>query len=424
MQHPAQIQAAIELLEQYNDMPIPVDKLMASFFKSRRYIGAKDKGVIADTIYTVFRRFAEIMEILSHEKHPQTPRAMVITSLMIEGENVAEIFAGTGYGPAPLDQKEQRLLGANLQSIRSKMPVHSRLNVPEWSIEKLKDMFGEHWKEEALALHGRAPTDIRANVMKTNRKDLLSALKRQEFNFENTSLSPTCLRMKSRKSLFGTEEFKKGFFEIQDEGSQLIAHACGASRGQKVVDFCAGAGGKTLALAAAMGGKGTLYACDIHERRLGEMPKRLKRAGVADTVRTVLLTSETDKWVKRHKDQMDVVLIDAPCSGSGTWRRSPDSVWKLTEESLENLTKTQASILESACRLVKDGGTFVYATCSVFKEENHAQIEAFLAKHPEFELTEPFGEGHLLAGQKMIQLSPHNTGTDGFFMAKMIKKGA
>lgn len=423
MRYPAQIQTAIELIEHHKETPKPIDKLMASFFKARRYIGSKDKGVIADTVYNVFRRQGEINYILDTLNAEQTARHQLIIFCLIENKDVTDIFSGIAYAPEKLSSAEKKMSKSNIFSILKKAPDHIKLNLPEWVCSKLKNDFESNWEDVAKSLHGRAPTDIRVNKQKTSKRQLLKNLKELGFEFEETPYSSYALRMQSRKSLFGTDAFKNGHFEVQDEGSQLIAQACGASQGLKVVDFCAGAGGKTLALTDNMRGKGTIYACDIHERRLGEMPKRLKRAGVADIVRTVLLSSETDKWVKRHKDHMDIVLIDAPCSGSGTWRRSPDALWKLSPENLKNLAETQKNILNSACRLVKEGGTLIYATCSIFKEENHQQVSKFLADHPEFELVDLFNESHPLAGQQLLQLTPYEHHTDGFFMAKMVKKG-
>lgn len=422
MRYPAQIQAAIELLEQHLETPAPIDKLMAKFFKARRYIGSKDKGVIADTTYGIFRRLGEINYVLNVLGGEETPRLQALVYTILENKDPKEIFSGEGYSPDRLNENELRISRENIFALLKKSPEHVKVNMPEWIYNKLSVDLGNTLEDEVKALHGRAPTDIRVNKTKTSKRQLLKKLKDEHFDFEETPYSPYALRMESRRSLFGTEMFKEGHFEVQDEGSQLIAHACGVEKGMKVTDFCAGAGGKTLALADAMAGKGTIYACDIHERRLGEMPKRLKRAGVADIVRSTLLTSETDKWVKRHKGQMDAVLIDAPCSGSGTWRRSPDSLWKLEQENLNNLTQTQANILESAQRLVKEGGTLVYATCSVFKDENHKQVEAFLTKHPEFELVNAFDDEHPLAGEKLVQLTPNKHNTDGFFMAKMVRK--
>lgn len=402
MRYPGQIQAVIDILTLHAERPSPLDKLMAHYFKTHRYIGSKDKGVIADKLYGLFRRFGEVEFVLNRADLPKTPRTHILAYLMLEADEVLDIFTGEQYAPEKLSEKEKSL------SVK-KIPSDVQMNMPEWLYPYLEKAFKDDWKDAAKALHGRAPTDIRTNTLKTSRGALQKHLKKEGFDLAETEHSPLCLRMPSRRSMFGLDLFKQGHFEVQDEGSQLIAQMCDVKAGDKVVDFCAGAGGKTLALAAQMRAKGTLYACDIHERRLSEMPKRLKRAGVADMVRTVLLESETDKWVKRHKGKMDCVLVDAPCSGAGTWRRSPDALWKLTESSLKNLMQTQENILKSAARLVKDGGSLVYATCSVFAEENMQQIEKFLTTHDDFRLVEHH------------QLAPHTTDTDGFFMAKLVR---
>ena len=233
------------------------------------------------------------------------------------------------------------------------------------------------------------------------------------------------MRFERRVALFGLPAFKQGWFEIQDEGSQLLALLSGVRAGQKVVDFCAGAGGKTLAMAAMMENKGTIYACDVHSKRLEQLAKRSKRAGVHN-VRSHLLSSENDKWVKKHAHYADTVLLDAPCTGTGTWRRSPDSRWNLRQENLDDLVELQQSILQSAKRLVKPGGRLLYATCSLLEEENEAQVRQFLDLNPDFS-PENFEVPAAMAayperfknGGHEIRTFPSLTGTDGFYVASM-----
>jgi 16S rRNA (cytosine967-C5)-methyltransferase len=263
------------------------------------------------------------------------------------------------------------------------------------------------------------PLDLRVNPIKSNRETVLRALKAMGLNAEATKLAPRGIRLRERLSLARLAGLKAGEIEIQDEGSQLVALLVNAKPGDRVVDFCAGAGGKTLAIAAQMQNKGHLIACDINEARLKRCAERLRRAGLHN-VETRALTSETDSWVKRHKGSFDHVLIDAPCSGTGTWRRNPDARWRMPDLGLGGLVALQARILSSAARLVKPGGRLVYATCSVLREENEEQVAAFLAAHPTFRIV-PVQQvvPHLamVAPFDHLSLTPAQHETDGFFAA-------
>ena len=244
---------------------------------------------------------------------------------------------------------------------------------------------------------------------------------------EPTPLSPVGLRLRKRVPLSGLAAFKDGLFDVQDEGSQIAALMAGARPGMRVVDFCAGAGGKTLALAAGMANRGKLVACDVSARRLERAALRLRRAGVGNVERRVL-TSENDKWVKRHAGGFDRVLVDAPCLGTGTWRRNPDAKWRSRPEDLAELVERQQAILRSAARLVRSGGRLVYVTCSLLREEDEAQADAFLAAMPDFALVpaarawkETIG-GASPAGENYLFLTPARHGTDGFFVAVFERK--
>jgi 16S rRNA (cytosine967-C5)-methyltransferase len=276
------------------------------------------------------------------------------------------------------------------------------------------------------ALMGGAATDLRANTLKANRDEAIAALAREGVEGRATPLSPLGIRVDGRPPLAGLHCFKAGMIEVQDEGSQLVALLTDARPGQRVVDFCAGAGGKTLALAAAMKNKGKLVAADVLEGRIARAATRLTRAGVHNVERRGL-ASERDPWVKRHLAKFDRVLIDAPCSGSGTWRRNPDAKWRLKPEDIGELAALQRRILDSAARLVKPGGRLVYATCSLLGRENQDQIEWFLAEHANFSVL-PIAEvwRQILAGDApspgpFLRLSPARHGTDGFFLAVLEK---
>ncbi len=260
-----------------------------------------------------------------------------------------------------------------------------------------------------------APLDLRVNIIKATRDDMLAALQKFGLQAELCTLSPWGIRIYDRPSLADIKMLKDGLIDIQDEGSQLIAKIVDAQPGERVVDFCAGAGGKTLAIAAMMQNKGRVIACDIMEKRLMKSSERFRRAGLHN-IELRVLTGTRDPWVKKHKASFDRVLVDAPCSGTGTWRRNPDARWRNLGPPLADLLKTQAEILDSAARLVKPGGRLIYATCSLLPAENEEQVEAFLAAHPEFSLF-PCG----LGDTAYLSLTPAQHGTDGFFGAVMVR---
>jgi len=426
MQAPAQLQATIELLDEIAETSYPADRTMASYFKQRRYIGSKDKGVISEYFYTVLRNKLSFEYLI--EEAGLVPNSRRLAAILIKSLNydLEDYFNGVGHAPVPLSSGDlEALSNVNISNLEA-APTHVKLNVPEWLAPKLETALGDQFAVEMQATNQQATTDIRVNTLKSTRKQVSHFLAKNNLKPESTPLSPWGLRFDRRMALFGLDAFKQGWFDIQDEGSQLLAMVSGVEAGQKVVDFCAGAGGKTLAMAAMMQNKGIVYACDVHSKRLEQLSIRAKRAGVHN-LRTHVLSSENDKWVKKHKEMADVVLIDAPCSGTGTWRRSPDSRWNLTPEDLQNLVDLQASILQSAQRLVKPGGRLLYATCSLLNEENESQIESFLSKNNNFsEVGEFFSNFDL--DRNLVQIRrgqmrtfPAMTATDGFFVAVMQK---
>jgi 16S rRNA (cytosine967-C5)-methyltransferase len=302
------------------------------------------------------------------------------------------------------------------------MPRAVANDLPEWIEPYFEQVFGKGLEREMAALNASAPTDLRVNLLKADRASARRALAAQGVAAEPTPWSPVGLRLSKRMPLGGLAAFKEGLVEIQDEGSQIAALLVGARPGMRVVDFCAGVGGKTLALAAGMENRGKLVACDVSARRLERAVRRLRRAGVNNVERRVL-SGERDKWVKRHAGGFDRVLVDAPCLGTGTWRRNPDGKWRATPNDLAELVIRQHDILHSAARLVRRGGRLVYATCSLLREEDEAQAEAFLMAEPEFSLVpaarawaETIG-GSSPGGERYLRLTPAQHGTDGFFVA-------
>jgi len=290
---------------------------------------------------------------------------------------------------------------------------------------KLSQNFGE---QDALALaeslNTPAPLDLRVNTMKSDRETVIASLAQAPIIAEPTPFSSTGLRVRKKPSIQNLPLFKDGTIEVQDEGSQLLAQLVGARRGEMVADFCAGAGGKTLALGATMRNTGRLYAFDISEKRLAKLKPRLARSGLSN-VHPVVIAHEKDSKIKRLAAKLDRVLVDAPCSGLGTLRRNPDVKWRQTPEGVAELNVKQASILASASRMVKPGGRLVYATCSILDEENEGIVQAFLAAHPDFTL---IPASQILEEQKIelpmgeyLKLYPHLHQTDGFFAAILLR---
>ena len=350
-----------------------------------------------------------------------SPRDRLLFWLAL-GEGMAaslidELCSGGKFAPATLSSDERtrlkKLTGHNID--HPDMPDIIAGECPAEAEPALRKKFGKAFMREMRAMLTPAPLDLRVNILKTTRDEVLRELKQRGLPAELCTLSPWGVRVTERVSLSDLPMLKNGLIEIQDEGSQLVAAVVDAKPGERVVDFCAGAGGKTLAIAATMANKGRIIACDVMERRLAKSTERFRRAGIHN-VETRVLIDERDPWVKKHKASFDVVLADAPCSGSGTWRRNPDARWRSLGPGVDKLLEIQAEILDSAARLVKHGGRLVYATCSLFPDENENQINRFLANHPDFSMR-PCG----LKGADFLSLTPAQHGTDGFFAATMVK---
>lgn len=429
MHESARLSASIELLTECesawkNPKPMPADIVINRYFKSRRYIGSKDRGAIAAFTYQIIRNYA-LLEWHAMRHGQEGTRALAIAALLlmdkIKLSALQANFTGERFAPSHLSQKEntfaKALAGHDLQ--HADMPDHVRYNYPQWLETDLKSSLGSHWKEELYALAQEAPVDLRTNTLLTSRDALLEALRKEGYEAESTPLSPIGVRLRKRAPVFTSATFKDGWFEMQDEGSQLVSLMLDAKPGQKIIDFCAGAGGKTLAVAAQMKNKGRILAWDTSERRLKQMPERLRRAKV-DTVQLHVIESEHDAFIKRHKDSADGVIIDAPCSGSGTWRRNPDLKWRFHTHDLQEIITLQQRILNSAARLVKAGGQMLYVTCSTLEKENEEQIDAFLSQHENFRVVTGDNLCSKVAHREkspvgMIRLTPYRNGTDGFF---------
>ena len=423
------LSAAIDLLHQVFDQPRrPADAISADFFRARRYIGGSDRRAVSDLAWGVLRQRLRLEWWVAQTGARLTPRLLVLAHLLLAEKRklieVARLFDGGRFAAGPLDVGEmgiaEHLVGKPLTG--KDMSEPARLNLPEWAMPGLTARFGEALDAEALAMEATAPLDLRVNLLKSTREAAQAALRAEGLVSETTPFSPWGLRLPGRTPITGTAAYKAGLIEVQDEGSQLIAALVGAAPGMRVVDYCAGAAGKTLAMAATMQNQGRITACDVSIPRLEGANKRLRRAGVHNA-ETHLLEAG-DRWAKRRAATFDRVLVDAPCTGTGTWRRNPDARSRTGQADLDELVVKQREILGTAAALVRPGGRLAYATCSLLPEEDEAQVDAFLMRHPAFRaipLAVAWAEAGLAGPPPTdaphLLLSPGAHGTDGFFCA-------
>lgn len=395
----------------------PADAVVSRYFREHRQLGHADRGFVAETVFAVLRKKRSLeARCGAVDKHAATPRRLLLAALIVaRGWNQREL--------APVLKASEEEWLSTVKAVRdSDLPPAVAADLPDWLYERLVAQFGdEETVELARALNNAAPLDLRANTLKTGRDALLASLVAEGITSEATPLSPLGVRLREKPALSKNPLFLDGAFEVQDEGSQLLGLLLEPKRGEMVVDFCAGAGGKTLLLGALMKNTGRLYAFDVSDKRLANLKPRLARSGLSN-VHPGRIEHERDMKVKRLAGKCDRVLVDAPCSGLGTLRRNPDLKWRQSEQSVAELTAKQASILAAAATLVKPGGRLVYATCSLLNAENEAIVEAFLAAHPEFTLQPASAilgrQGVALDGD-MLRLLPHRHDTDGFFAAAL-----
>lgn len=427
----ARLQSSIEMSEAIEADPRPADAVVHDWLKGKRFIGAKDRRWLTQSVYDRMRHQRRLDWWLERVKMGSYPRGRALAErILIYGIDLgelAQICSGARFGPRRLDEGErkglERLVGQSLD--HPEQPAAVKGECPDW----LFPLFGSEADSELAALAKEAPLDLRVNRLKATREKAQERLFDEGIKTETTLLSPLCLRTHDRPNVAATQTFRDGWVERQDEGSQIAALLVEARPGQKVVDFCAGAGGKTLALAAEMENKGVLVASDVMDYRIERAGERLRRAG-AHNVQRRALKSARDPWVKRHKATFDRVMIDAPCSGTGAWRRNPDARARLKEEDLGRVTALQAEILDSAARLVRPGGRLIYVTCSLLDQENRAQTEQFLSTHADFTRlpiapiwSRVLGTPCPSSGDDLT-LSPARHGTDGFYVCVMERKSS
>ncbi|OWQ92940.1 SAM-dependent methyltransferase [Roseateles aquatilis] len=420
--HPnALLELCAELVDSLLLFDKPADSLVSEFFRNRKTLGQRERHALAETAYTVLRKRALLQHLAQSGRGPMSRRLAILA------------WAGSdSFLRGALNDQELHWL-KQVESIdRAKLPAKLRHNLPEWLVEPLQQRLGdEQFWQLADAVNEAAPLDLRVNTLKAKREDVQAALEAKGFKSTPTPYSPWGLRLEGKPALQKLDVFTSGQVEVQDEGSQLLSLLTEAKRGEMVVDFCAGAGGKTLALGAAMRNTGRLYAFDVSGYRLDKLKPRLARSGLSN-VYPVQISNERDDRVKRLVGKIDRVLVDAPCSGLGTLRRNPDLKWRQSAAGVTELHDKQLAILNSASRMLKPGGRLVYATCSLLDEENEAVAQAFAEAHPDFTLlpaqdvlahaqVDPAQAGQLTENG-YLRLWPHRHQSDGFFAAVWERK--
>jgi 16S rRNA (cytosine967-C5)-methyltransferase len=428
----ARLSAAIEVIDTIEAQRSPAANALKEWGTAHRFAGSGDRAAIAGLVWDVLRRRASSAWVMDDD----TPRARVLGMLKVErglnAEAIGALCDGGRFAPEPLSDAERAAL---VSRSANNAPAPIAGDYPDWLDPYLAEVFGEDRAAEAAAMASRAPLDLRVNTLKAKREKVLAAL--DHLGATETPWSPIGLRIElgadaRNPGIHAEESFIKGAVEVQDEGSQLAALLSAAKPGEQVIDLCAGAGGKTLALAAMMQGKGRLIATDRDKRQLAPIHERLSRAGVHNAeVRSPKGAADPLADIDASAD---LVVIDAPCTGTGTWRRNPDAKWRMRPGALEIRLKDQVDVLDRAAGLVKPGGRIVYITCSVLAPENGEQVQGFVTRHPEFSVARPeeiasvlwdkaeaFAQAALASPEGWL-MTPRRTGTDGFFVS-VLKKG-
>ncbi|MBL8473621.1 MAG: RsmB/NOP family class I SAM-dependent RNA methyltransferase [Rhodocyclaceae bacterium] len=417
--YPALLAAASEALAQVLELKFPADSVLSRFFRENPALGQRDRAFVAETVYAVLRRRRYLERTTGVRS---TPRRLILAAcLLLQGMNRRQLAD-------VLKASDEAWLTALYAPPEPPLTLAEQADLPDW----LADRLGAKMDAAALltlaaALNQPAPLDLRVNPLKMTREDVLARLAADGIEARPGQYSPLAVRLAGKPALAQHPLFLEGAVEVQDEGSQLLAFLTAPRRGEMVADFCAGAGGKTLALGALMRNTGRLYAFDVSDKRLIKLRPRLARSGLSN-VHPVRIAHENDSHVKRLAGKLDRVLVDAPCSGLGTLRRNPDLKWRQSAAGVAELAAKQRAILAGAARLVKPGGRLVYATCSLLEEENSAVVADFLAAHGEFQVQDAatsFGDVNIaLTGGPYLELAPHTHGTDGFFAAVMERNKA
>ena len=409
----SRLDAAVAALQALLSFTGPADSTLKRFFREHALLGQQDRAFVAEVAFAVLRH----MRLLEELGAQRSARRLALGSLVVAfGMSVREL--------APLLRgDEENWLTTLRTQTQTELPPAVRFSLPDWLWERLLEQYGaEELERLSRGLLQQAPLDLRVNTQLASRNEVLAQLAQEGLGGSVTNLSPIGIRLQSKPALQKHPLFLSGKVEVQDQGSQLLTYLVTPRRRQMVVDFCAGAGGKTLALGAMMHSEGRLYAFDTSERRLANLKVRLKRSGLSN-IHPQQIDSETDARIRRLDGKIDRVLVDAPCSGFGTLRRNPDLKWRHNAESIAQMARKQEAILQSAGRLLKPGGRLVYATCSLLREENEQIVEQFLGRNPAFTLVPAQdvmrGQNIELDTGPYFRVFPHTHGMDGFFAAVM-----
>jgi 16S rRNA (cytosine967-C5)-methyltransferase len=395
----ARLAAAIEILDTILVRKRPADLALTEWARAHRFAGSGDRRGIEARVYHVLRRRNECAALAAgHDE----PRALVLGSLRLEGldvDSVSRVCTDGPHAPGALSSAEIAMISAPIDGGDAPWV---RLNTPEWLHAELSRSLGSNLEGELEAMLGRAPLDVRVNSLKTDRKSAQDTLARHGIAADISELAPDALRLREPVQLEPLDIYRDGWIEVQDIGSQAVCELLDAKPGERIVDLCAGAGGKSLALAAKMRNQGTILACDVDGKRLGRLAPRAVRCGAT----AIELTGDPySDHPHLSAGSADAVLVDAPCSGSGTWRRNPEAKWSLHQARLDGYRAAQAQALDRAAALVRPGGRVLYVTCSLLRCEGEDQAESFLGRTPSLRLA------------RQVRFSPASTGTDGFFAA-------
>ncbi len=419
---------AIEVLDDIEARRRPVADALKDWGLAHRFAGSGDRAAIGNIVYDALRMKLSHAWLMDDDSAAALGWAVLLRQWGLDAEALAAEFDGDNFAPKPLTAEQ---LAAFSSRDLADAPLHVQGDIPEWIQPSFEAAFGDDWLDEAKALAGRPTLDLRVNTIKAHRDKVLKALDRtsaQAARIARFGIRIPAGEGASRLPNVTAElSFQKGWFEVQDEGSQIVSDLVDAKEGDQVLDFCAGGGGKTLAIAAVMNNKGQVHAYDADRKRLAPIIERLKRAGTRN-----VQVHDSLRGIESLKGHVDRVLVDAPCTGTGTWRRRPDTKWRLTLRNLQERVAQQQEALSEAAAYVRPGGELLYVTCSVLPEENDAQATAFCAANPEFEVAPTLDSWDRLFGKDAprprsqnglsVTLSPASTDTDGFFFCRMRRR--
>jgi 16S rRNA (cytosine967-C5)-methyltransferase len=436
MRPSARLASAIELIElieaEIAKTGAPMDRIIQNYFRARRYAGSKDRRAVSNMVYSVYRKRELLLWSLNQIECTAINARSLFTAWMVgEGEVFDDFGEDNQFAPVALSDEENHQIEALKRLDVSTAPQMVTANVPAYSERYFIDRFGDNAVSEANALNAKAPFTIRVNPYKAGSSDLLADIKKVSEHFENTKLSPFGFSTSDTLNISQQTVYKSGDIEIQDEAAQIASILVDAKPKQTIVDLCAGAGGKSLMLGAFMENKGQVHAFDVSKRRLDELKRRSQRAGLHN-IQVKNITLEPEGRIEQLKElsgKADRVVLDVPCSGSGTWRRSPDLRWRFDEDAHDQINVAQKKLIEEGAALLRVGGRMIYMTCSIYASENEAIVEGFLNRHGDNWRSLGFKDiwaDSVLQGKapktlshnpEFLQLSPYTHSTDGFFIA-------